>query len=266
MPKISVIMGIYNTNSPDMVKTAIDSILNQTFKDFEFIICDDGSDDGTYELVKKLTAHDTRVQLIKNERNMGLAASLNRCLEMATGTYIARMDADDSSLPTRLEEQLIFLENNSQYALVTCWADLFSDDGVWGQKRVIAAPEKKDLLFGPPFIHAAMLFRTDILKDLGGYRVCKETLRAEDYDLWMRLYAAGHKGYNLQKILYQIREDKNAYSRRKYRYRLDEAKVRYRGFKLLELLPGAWPYVVKPLVVGLIPQQLLARLRKDGLS
>ena len=263
MPKISVIMGIYNTNSPDMLKAAIDSILNQTFKDFEFIICDDGSTDGTYELVKKLTAHDIRVRLLKNEKNMGLAFSLNHCLQEASGQYIARMDADDVSLPNRLEKEYLFLEHHPDFALVSCWADLFDEGGVWGLRKNIARPDKKTLLFGPPFIHPTVLMRKSVLEKMGGYRVAPETTRAEDYDLWMRMYAAGFAGYILPEVLFQFREDSGAYSRRKYRHRLEEAKVRYRGFKLLGLLPGAWPYVVKPLIVGLMPQPLLSHLRRE---
>lgn len=263
MPRVSVIMGIYNSNNEEMVKSAIDSILNQTFKDFEFIICDDGSTDGTYELVKRLTKHDDRVILIQNEKNSGLAYSLNHCLSVAKGEYIARMDADDISLPERLEEEVRFLENHNEYALVTSFADLFRDKDIWGIKKVPQTPQKQDLLFGPPFVHAAMLMRKSVLDDLNGYKVSKETLRTEDYDLWMRMYALGYKGYNIQKSLYQIREDKNTYKRRAYKYRLDEAKVRYKGFKALGLMPKAIPYVIKPLIVGLLPQKFLSVLRKE---
>lgn len=262
MPKVSVIMGVYNTNNREMVKSAIDSILNQTFEDFEFIICDDGSTDGTYELLKELTRDDERCILIQNKSNQGLAQTLNNCIAIAKGDYVARMDADDISLKNRLEEEVTFLETHNEYALVGGNCELFDND-IYGVRKQVEKPQKKDLLFGPPFVHPSIMIRIDILKKLNGYRVCKETLRAEDYDLWMRLYEMGEKGYNLQKIIYQFREDKNAFRRRKYKYRLDEAKIRYNGFKRLGLLPKGYIYVLKPLVVGLIPQSLLAILRNE---
>lgn len=262
MPKVSVIMGIYNTDNREMVKLAIDSILNQTYSDFEFIICDDGSTDNTLDLVYELTSHDKRCVVIKNNNNQGLASTLNNCLKKSKGQYIARMDADDISIITRLKDEVNFLENNEKYVLVSGWADLFDNNGVYGMRKNVEFPEKKDMLFGSPFIHAAVMIRREVLEEMEGYKVEKETLRAEDYDLWMRIYTSGYKGYNIQKSLYQIREDNNAFRRRRYKYRLDEAKVRYRGFKALKLFPKGYLYVLKPLIVGLIPQRFLAILRK----
>ncbi len=263
MPRVSVIMGIYNSNNEEMVKSAIDSILNQTFKDFEFIICDDGSTDGTYELVKRLTKHDDRVILIQNEKNSGLAYSLNHCLSIAKGEYIARMDADDISLPERLEEEVAFLDNNKEFAIVGCNVKFFNSNGIWGKRCLPEFPEKASFLFTSPFVHPSILIRAEVMTVLCGYRVEKETLRTEDYDLFMRMYSKGYKGYNLQTELYCFREDENAYKRRAYKYRLDEAKVRYKGFKSLGLMPRAIPYVIKPLIVGLLPQKFLSVLRKE---
>lgn len=266
MPRVSVIMGIYNSNIPDMVNGAIDSILKQTFSDFEFIICDDGSTDGTYELINNISSQDRRIKVIRNHRNQGLAYSLNRCLEISQGEYIARMDADDLSKSNRLQEQVNFLDAHLEFAVVTSWAELFENNEVWGLRKVPAEPQKKDLLFGPPFTHAAMMMRKQVLDKLSGYRVCKETFRAEDYDLWMRMYSLGYRGYNIQKPLYKIREDGQAYKRRAYKYRIDEMKIRYHGFKLLGLLPSGLPYVIKPLIVGLIPPRLLKILRGNKLN
>lgn len=263
MPKVSVIMGIYNTNNETMVKEAIDSILNQTYKNYEFIICDDGSTDGTYELIKKLTMNDDRVVLIKNEKNMGLAYTLNHCLEVAKGEYIARMDADDISVLDRLEKQVEFLDRNDEYAVVGSSAKLFDENGQWGMRCPCEKPIKESFLFGTCFIHPTVMIRRSVLDKVSGYRVSDETLRAEDYDLFMRIYSAGGKGYNLQETLYEFREDKNAYKRRSYKFRIGEAKVRYIGFKRLGLLPKGYLYVMKPLIVGLIPQVILAKLRSE---
>ncbi len=265
-PRISVIMGIYNFNRPKLLNQAIRSILEQTFSDFELIICDDGSTDGTWELLNQVAVTDERIVLLRNPVNKGLGYSLNQCLRFAKGEYIARMDADDISLPLRLARQIDFLEKHQEYALVGSWAELFENESVWGIRKYPEKPGKKDLLFGPPFIHPTVLMRADVLKKLNGYRVCKETLRAEDYDLWMRMYAKGYKGYNLQEVLYRYYEGRESYKRRSYKFRFDEAKVRYEGFKRVGLLPYGWLYVIKPLIVGLIPQRLLRYLRREKLD
>ena len=264
MRKVSVIMGIYNMSMEDesVVKMAVDSILNQTYKDFEFIICDDGSSDNTYKFIKKITKHDNRVIVIKNDKNRGLAYSLNHCLSIAKGKYIARMDADDISLPTRLEEEIKFLDKNLEYALVGCNVSFINDSNtVWKERILAEKPTSKSFLFTSPFVHPTVIMRRSVLDLLNGYRVEKITRRAEDYDLFMRMYAKGYKGYNMQKSLYYFRENDNAYKRRAYKYRLDELQIRYQGFKKLGLMPKALPYVIKPMVVGLIPQRILAILR-----
>lgn len=260
---ISVLMGVYNTNQEKMVRRAIESIQNQTFTNWEFIICDDGSDDGTYELLSKIIKGDNRIRLIRNKENQGLAAALNHCLEFASGTYAARMDVDDISMPERFEKQIKFLERNHEYQLVGSAVELFDSNGIWGQRSMPEKPEKKAFLWGSPFVHPSILIRRDVLVKIKGYRVAKETKRTEDYDLFMRCYAAGFKGYNMQEVLYQFCEDKNSVTRKKYRYRIDEAKIRYKGFRKLGLMPKGILYVFKPLIVGLLPYSLLVRLRGD---
>ncbi len=259
---VSIIMGIYKMAKKDIiVKLAIDSILNQTYRDFEFIICDDGSNDGTYELVKNLTKKDKRVVLIKNDKNRGLAFSLNHCISIAKGKYIARMDADDISVLNRLEKEIRFLENHKEYAVVGCNMFYMNEKGIWGKRILAEKPNKKSFLFTSPFAHPTIVMRKEVLKKLNGYRVEKITRRLEDYDLFMRLYAKGYKGYNIQEFLYQFREDTDAFKRRAYKYRWDEVKIRYRGFKELNLLPKGFIYVIKPLIIGLIPQRYLSILR-----
>lgn len=263
MCKVSIIMGIYKMiEKENLVKLAIDSILNQTYKDFEFIICDDGSNDGTYEMVKNLTKNDSRVILIKNNQNKGLAYSLNHCLSIAKGKYIARMDADDISMPDRLEKQIKFLDQHLEYAVVGCNLLFIDDRDIWGKRILAEKPTKKSFLFTSPFCHPAIVMRKEILDKVNNYKVEKITRRAEDYDLFMRIYANGYKGYNIQEFLYQFRENRDAFKRRAYKYRLDEVQIRYRGFKMLGLMPKGFLYVIKPLIVGLIPQVILSKMRK----
>lgn len=248
-------------NKKEIMRLAIESILNQTYKNFEFIICDDGSSDETYELLKEFCKKDERILLLKNNKNRGLAYSLNNCLKIAKGKYIARMDADDISIKDRFEKQIKFLEKNPEYALVGCNLLYINNKGIWGKRILPEYPNKKSFLFTSPFAHPTILIRKDILNLLNGYKVEKITRRLEDYDLFMRLYANNYKGYNIQEFLYQFREDEDAFKRRAYKYRWDEVQVRYRGFKSLGLIPFALPYVIKPLIVGLIPQKILSKIR-----
>ena len=260
MPKISVIMGIFN--GADTLDEAIDSICKQTFDDWELIICDDGSTDSSIKKLTEWCNRDKRIKLIKNMINKGLAATLNHCLEYSLGDYIARMDDDDISYPERFAEQVKFLDNHPEYAFVSSVVDCFDGKLIvrnrfWRKEE----PQKKDFLSGTQFVHPATMFRRESLLKIGGYREGRITRRTEDYDLFMRLYAVGFKGYNIQKPL--LRYTVNVEGMRKkslYRYRLDEARVRYWGFKELGLLPKGLIYVLRPLVVGLIPKKLIWKL------
>lgn len=258
---ISVIMGIYNSPNKEQVELSINSILNQTYTNFEFIICDDGSTDDTYMFLQEFASKDKRIVLLHNDKNNGLAFTLNTCLKKAKGKYIARMDADDIALPDRFAIEYDFLELNPQYAMVGCNINYIDDGGIWGYRMLPEKVKKEDFLFSSPFVHPSIMIRTEVLKRLDGYRVESVTLRQEDYDLWMRLYAAGYEGYNIQQVLLNFREDKYSYGRRKYRYRLDEAYVRYRGFRSLGLLYKGFLYVLKPVLVGLIPNVVLKKIR-----
>ena len=262
MCTISVIMGVYNIEHLWVFDQAINSILNQTMSDFEFIICDDGSTDQTYEKLLDYQQRDKRVHLLRNQTNKGLAHSLNRCLKLAHGIYIARQDADDISRQDRFEKQLDFLNDHQEISFVGSNVSLYDKSGIWGQRTSPEYPKKTDFLFSAPFVHGSLMFRKETLQSFNGYRVSKETLRAEDYELEMRMYSAGIKGANLQVNLYQFLEDKNTQSRRKYKFRMDEAKVRYQGFKAMGLMPQSMPYVIKPLIVGLLPAPIMEAIHR----
>src|SRR5690606_26975275 len=117
-PRISILMAIYNcaTTLPE----AIDSLYAQTYKDFKLILCDDGSTDDTYEVAKSYVGTYENIVLLRNEKNLKLAATLNHCLQYADTEYVARMDGDDISLPERFERQIQFLDEHPEYAVVSC--------------------------------------------------------------------------------------------------------------------------------------------------
>lgn len=264
MPKISVIMGIYNSDSADILKRAIDSILNQTFDDFEFIICEDGSTNNTYHIIEELISNDNRCVLLQNKTNKGLTYSLNKCLSRCTGEYIARMDADDISEPNRFEKQVEFLNRNEEYAFCGSIINKFDETGIYCTLKMKEKPLKTDFFWSNPFVHPSIMIKKAALLDVKGYRDIKKTERCEDYDLWFRLYEHGYKGYNIQECLLNYYEGRDSFLKRKYKYRINEAKVRLEGYSRLNLLPKGYLYVIKPLIVGFIPNLIKKRIWKFG--
>ncbi len=260
---VTVVMGVYNQDNKEELEEAVRSILEQTMKRWELIICDDGSDSEAARNLKEYEKRDERIRVIRHAQNRGLAATLNTCIAQARGKYIARMDADDISRPQRLERQVWFLETHHQYAFVGSNADLIDENGVWGTRTMPERPERKDFLPYSPFIHPSVMVRREVYLMSGGYYVSKETWRCEDYELFMRLYALGYVGYNMQEVLFCYREDKACYERRKFRYRLDEAKIRRRNFKNLGMEgPVAWLYTIRPVAAGLLPVSVLIHLKR----
>lgn len=263
---ISVIMGVYNVKDKEMAELSINSILNQTYDDFEFIICDDGSTNDTISIIEDITKGDKRIKLIANDKNYGLAYSLNHCLKYARGEYIARMDIDDCSFPDRFEKQIKYLEEHKELSFCGTLSELFDSEGVWGKRILKEYPQKRNFLFGSCIIHATVMYRKEALLCAGGYAVKWYTKRAEDYELFMRMYSLELKAGNIQECLYKIREDKDAFARRKYKYRFQEAYVRMIGFWRLRLYPIGAIYVLKPLIVGLIPQKILKIFRNEKIN
>ena len=184
-PKVSVVMSVYNGER--YLREAVESILGQTFTEFEFIIVNDGSTDGTREI---LTAYnDPRIRLVRNEENIGLTRSLNKGLALGRGEYIARMDADDVSLPHRLEVQVRYLDQYPGVGLVACDLQFIDDEGhtLGRSYRSCGNSLVRWYLLFYNYIaaHSHVVFRRDLVANLGGY---DETFEyAQDYELWSRL-------------------------------------------------------------------------------
>ena len=260
-PRISVISSAYNAASHYAFGTSVRSILNQSFSDFEFIICDDGSSDSTYSHLLALAKMDNRIRLIRNEKNLGIAPSLNKCIALSQASLIARHDLDDVSDNSRLEKEFIHLTKKPQVAFLGTSVYYFDKRGVYAREIKKPNVEKRDFLFTSPMVHGSVMLRREALFRVGLYDESRSTVRNEDYDLFMRM-AEHFKGENLREPLYYFCEDTETLRRRKYIYRINEARVRYRGFLRLGLMPRAFPYVIKPLAVGLIPKRVLSALRK----
>ena len=263
MVDISVIMAIHNEPA-HLIELAVRSILAQTKQTFELILCDDASNAETQVCLNKLQECDTRIILCRNEVNQYAGKTRNMGLCIARGRYIAILDADDYSYPERLKIQYDFLESHPQYAFVCSDAEIFDGEKVLpSQYHLKPVPEKEDFLWGMPFVHATVMIRKQFLDQVGGYAESEVSRRSEDYDLFMRLYAAGCKGYNLDRVLYRYYVNPALMRKKRlYRYRIDEARIRMQDFKLLGLWPKGFLFAVKPLLVGLIPHELMWRLKK----
>jgi glycosyltransferase EpsE len=251
-PKISIIMGIYNCSVT--LQFAVECLINQTFQDWELIMCDDYSSDDTFDKAVSLCEKDSRIIVIRNEKNMGLAYSLNHCLENVRGKYIARMDGDDLCSPVRFEIEINYLDKHPKIHFVSTNMTFFDEKGEFGKFIYPENPNYIDFVKGSPFCHAGCMIKTDALKLVEGYRVSDDTQRVEDYDLWIRLYEAGYKGYNIQEYLYNMRDDRYAFERRKFRYRLNEWKLSKKVCKVFKLPAIYRIYSFRPLIVGLLPE------------
>lgn len=262
--KISIVMGIYNCEK--YLKDSIESIISQTYTNWELIMCDDGSKDNTYKIAKEYENRYNNIKVLKNEKNMGLNYTLNKCIEEATGDYIARQDGDDISLPDRLEKEIKKIKESKHIAVVSCNAIYFDNEGEWGQSHLVKNVSKNDFLKGSPTCHAAALIRRDALNEVGKYTVSNKLLRVEDYHLWFKIYSKGYKIINLQENLYKIRDDKDAYNRRNFKNRKNEMYVKYIGFKMIKMPLIYYIYILRPLAVGILPQGLYNILHKGRLK
>ena len=203
-PKVSVLMPVYNGEK--YLREAVESILNQIFSDFEFIIIDDGSTDNTNDIIRSYS--DPRVRLVTNENNIGLTRSLNRGIDLSRSKYIARMDGDDVSLPARLEKQVEYMENHPETGVVGTRASEINHLGkITRRKTAHHISDKKmkvQLMFGTCFLHPSVMMRRRTLENTG---ICYDESfsTSQDYFLWWRL-SSHTKFSNLSDALLHYRK------------------------------------------------------------
>ncbi|MDA3855180.1 MAG: glycosyltransferase [Candidatus Woesearchaeota archaeon] len=199
-PIISVVMPVYNSGK--FLEKAIKSILNQTYKNFEFIIIDDSSKDKSQSIIQKYKKQDKRIKFYKTKRNSGCTHALNIGLTYAKGKYIARMDADDISIKTRFEKQLNFIQKND---LDVCGTniDMINFQGINMGKRDYISNIKRSIKYESPFAHPTVMFKRDLIIKYGPY---DERYRvSQDYDLWLRFFANHAKFGVLNEYLLKYR-------------------------------------------------------------
>lgn len=245
-------MSVYNENN-EYLFLAIESILKQTYKNFDFIIIDDGSNEENKKIIEQYANKDDRIVVITNEKNIGLVESLNKGINHSTSEYIARMDSDDISHITRLEKQLEFLENHEEYAIIGSRANYMDETGIYMNSNFAGEVTKEMLAKFCVFFHPSIMIRTSILKKVNGY---DNYLRNEDYALYFKLYTLNYKGYVIPEILLDYRQDRQSFKRKKYCDRIIEAKIRNKYSKILKIKTlHRIIYTVKPLIVGCIPRK-----------
>lgn len=203
-PLLSVIMSVYNGEK--YLQQAIESILQQSYDDFEFLIYNDGSSDNTQSIINKY--NDPRI-ILTNQKNIGLTKTLNLAIKKARGKYIARMDADDIAEPNRFEKQILFLENNPDILLCGSQANIIDEKGNFQKKYTVPLENKKikkGILLHNPFIHSTIIFKKELIEKIGDYN---ENFKfAQDYELWTRVIAK-FKTANLPDCLLNYRIYKN---------------------------------------------------------
>lgn len=261
-PEISVLMGAYYRR-PDtaLLERSVQSILGQSAADFEFLICDDGSAENAKQFLEWMAQEDSRIRLLRVDSLFTLSKKLNVCLRQAKGKLIARMDDDDFSYPDRFAKQAAALEAHSDIAFVGSNVELYRGGKSVGTRMLPEKPCVKDFFFTQPYIHPALMFRRDALLSVDGYSESPHCLLCEDYDLLLRLYAKGYQGMNLQENLLAYTLPDTAKGTRKMRHRWNETVTRFYRYKELKVLPWAFPYVIKPLAVGLLPEPVLRKLK-----
>lgn len=261
--RVSVLMGIYNCAST--LPEALESLLSQTYQGFKVIMCDDGSTDNTIQVAKDYVDRlPDKFILIKNERNMGLNFTLNRCLEYADTEFCARMDGDDISMPTRFEKEINFLDTHREYSIVSTPMIYFDANGDFRTGKGGYSPTASDFINGRTFCHAPCMVRTEAYKRVNGYTVSKYLLRLEDQHLWLKMYKEGYRGYNLEECLYKMRDDRNATRRRDFITRRNEMLHRLRICRTFHLPVHNYALsILIPVLKYIMPTRLYEYLHRN---
>jgi len=252
MTQVSIIMSVYNQE--DFLEKAVGSILNQTFKNFEFLIIDDCSQDKSFFLLEKYQKQDSRIKIFRNKKRRGLTKNLNTLIKRSKGELIARMDGDDVCFRRRLEKQVAFLQKNKKVVLLGSWAKVINKQGkIIGEFRKPASSQeiREKILSFNPFIHSSVMFNKKVVQRAGGYN--EEFFYSQDYDLFIRL-TADYQTANLAEFLMKFRwmpdfEKQKEQHRQALKVRLQAIKKsRYNRREILKL--------IKPFLLFLIPMSL----------
>jgi glycosyltransferase involved in cell wall biosynthesis len=204
MSQVSIILPVYNSETT--IEASVKSILSQSFSDFEFIIINDGSNDGTEQIINSFK--DKRIKHIKNVKNIGLIASLNIGIKFSNSEYVARMDGDDISHPSRLKKQILFLKNNPKIDIVGTGIFIIDKNNKILKKKYFPKNDKLIKLTMPLYCcvcHASVVMKKSLFTDIGYYNYNYKYV--EDYALWLRAFQKNKFFFNMPELLYYVREN-----------------------------------------------------------
>jgi len=260
-PKISVVMSVFNEKK--YLEKAIKSIINQSFSNFEFIIIDDGSADGSAEMLDDWAKEDKRIKII-HQKNIGLTKSLNKGIKIARGKYIARMDADDISMPTRLEKEINYLKKNPKTVLVSSFVKIIDEKGhEIGELTPAVTYDKikKMSIFSCQIYHSSSMFGKKIFEKIGGYN--EKYIYAQDIELWFKFMKA-YQVANIPEFLLLWRKSPKGIGVRKRR---DQEKFD-RKAKMEAIRNGFYPwyyvfFLAWPFIRPFIPSKLRDSIKKE---
>ncbi len=248
--RAAVLMPVYNAAS--FLKEAIDSVLRQSFRDFEFLIIEDGSTDGSLDIIKSYS--DPRIRIIENKKNLGLVESLNKGLNLLACEYIIRMDADDVCMPGRFKKQIGFMDANPDVGVCGSWIEVFSGKN----KNLRPAPTRHEeifpaMLFNSMIYHPSSILRRSSLNSAGGF-YDKSACPAEDYDYWVRLGAEGVRFANIPEALlrYRLHGNNSGQDYLSLQHGQTE-KVRLKLLGFLSLIPDGEEFLVHNMISDEIP-------------
>ncbi len=258
-PLVSVLMAVYNGERH--LEKSIPSILKQTYRNFEFIVIDDGSSDKTADFLEKYAREDSRLKVF-SQSNTGLTKALNNGLEKCKGKYIARQDVDDVSFPQRLERQVAFMEENPDvWLLGTCCENVYKTGlrtlWSWHDERSLPLVVLKQT----PFAHSTVMMQTDKCQSLGGYDPSFKT--AQDMEFWMRFARHGKISMLKEHLVERYIDDESISARRRWRQSYDALRARWRHGKSDIVSRGLIVYyALRTLIVNLLPPAMLKSLLK----
>jgi glycosyltransferase involved in cell wall biosynthesis len=260
-PSVTVLMSVYN--GLPYLGQAVESIRNQTFSDFEFLIIDDASTDGSRERLKKWANRDARIHLILHSRNRGLGYSLHEGVKKARGDWIARMDADDLAFPGRLKKQLAYVEEHSSIDILGTWALDIDGEGTPLQQRTypVDHAEIARLIWTNPLVHPTVMFRKSAVQAAGSYD--PDLRKRQDYELWFRCLKEGLCFGNVPEILLRYRFTEEYYERNDLQVAWNQAKIGWKGCWRVGASPVAYVGVGAPVLRALLPLRMNRFLHKQ---
>ena len=262
MYEVSIIITAYNADK--YISDSINSIINQTFKKWILIAVDDGSSDRTFEILNSFKKSlKNQFILIKNDKNLGINNSLNKAIKKVNTPFFTRQDADDLSLPNRLEILINFLKQNTKYQFVSSRMRSIDDKNLIFPINLIKNPKKSDFIVSLPYCNAPTLFRSSVLKKVhfNPSKIFKK--RFEDYEFFFQCISNNFNGYNVENITYLVRQDLNYYSKIVPTQRIVEAYLKYKIFIKFRLNLISIFHIFMPLIKIFIPIKIYKALLKS---